>query len=76
MGFSRQENWGGLPFPPPGYLPDPGIEPVSLASATLQVDSLPLYYMGEPHIVIKEANPCRYDGIKSASTVFRFGLGT
>ena len=27
MGFSRQECWSGLPFPPPGDLPDPGIEP-------------------------------------------------
>ena len=27
MGFSRQEYWSGLPFPSPGYLPDPGIEP-------------------------------------------------
>jgi len=26
-GFSRQEYWSGLPFPPPGDLPDPGIEP-------------------------------------------------
>ena len=32
IGFSRQEYWSGLPFPPPGYLPDPGIEPVSLVS--------------------------------------------
>ena len=29
MGFSRQEYWSGLPFPPPGDLPDPGIEPLS-----------------------------------------------
>ena len=29
MGFSRQEYWNGLPFPPPGHLPNPGIEPVS-----------------------------------------------
>ena len=27
MGFSRQEHWSGLPFPSPGALPDPGIEP-------------------------------------------------
>ena len=32
MGFSRQEYWSGLPFPPPGDLPDPGMEPMSLAS--------------------------------------------
>ena len=30
MGFSRQENWSGLPFPSPGDLPNPGIEPGSL----------------------------------------------
>ena len=38
MGFLRQEYWSGLPFPSPGNLPDPGIEPRSL---TLQADSLP-----------------------------------
>ena len=31
MGFSRQEYWSGLPFPSPGNLPDPGIEPKSPA---------------------------------------------
>ena len=31
MGFSRQEYWNGLPFPSPEDLPDPGIEPGSLA---------------------------------------------
>ena len=31
MGFSRQEYWSGLPFPSPGDLPDPGIEPRSSA---------------------------------------------
>ena len=38
MKFSRQEYWSGLPFPSPGDLPDPGIEPRSPA---LQADSLP-----------------------------------
>ena len=37
MGFSRQEYWSGLPFPSPGDLPDPGIEPRSPA---LQADPL------------------------------------
>ena len=32
MGFSRQEYWGGLPFPSPGDLPNPGIEPGSPVS--------------------------------------------
>ena len=35
MGFSRQEYWSGLPFPSPGDLPDPGIEPASLSSSAL-----------------------------------------
>ena len=35
MGFSRQEYWSGLPFPPPGDLPDPEIEPGSLRSPAL-----------------------------------------
>ena len=39
MGFPRQECWNGLPFPSPGDLSDPGIEP---ASPAWQVDSLPL----------------------------------
>ena len=33
MGFSRQEDWSGLPFPSPGGLPDPGIEPAAPALA-------------------------------------------
>ena len=33
IGFSRQEHWSGLPFPSPGDLPDPGIEPTSPALA-------------------------------------------
>ena len=35
MGFSRQEYWSGLPCPPPGDLPHPGIEPTSLRSPVL-----------------------------------------
>ena len=34
-GFSRQEYWSGSPFPPPGALPDPGIEPMSTVSPAL-----------------------------------------
>ena len=37
MGFSRQEYWNGLPFPSPGYLPNPGIIP---GSPALQTDAL------------------------------------
>ena len=38
LGFSRQERWSGLPFPSPGDLPSPGIEP---GSPALQADALP-----------------------------------
>ena len=38
MEFSRQEYWSGLPFPSPGDLPDPGLEP---GFPTLQADTLP-----------------------------------
>jgi len=33
MGLSQQEHWSGLPFPPPGDIPDAGIEPVAPALA-------------------------------------------
>ena len=45
MGFSKQEYWSGLPFPSPGDLPDPGIEPGSPAS---QGDALPSEPPGNP----------------------------
>ena len=47
LGFSKQEYWSGLPFPSPGELPDPGIEP---RSPTLQADALPAaaYYIHIP----------------------------
>ena len=48
MEFSRQEYWSGLPFPTPGDLPDPGIEPVSLHLLHWRVDSLPLQHLGSP----------------------------
>ena len=48
MGFSRQEYWSGLPCPPPGELPDPGIEPSSPVAPSLQADSLPLSHQGSP----------------------------
>jgi len=49
MRFPRQEYWSGLPFPSPGDLPNPGIEPVSPA---LQVDSLPLSLQGSPDMYV------------------------
>ena len=46
MVFPRQEHWSELPFPLPGILPNSGIDPRSLASPALQVDSLPLSQQG------------------------------
>ena len=46
MGFSRQKYWSELPCPPPGDLPDPGIEP---GPPALQADSLP---PGKPSILV------------------------
>ena len=45
MEFSRPEHWSGLPFPSPGDLPNPGIEPRSPA---LQADTLPVEPQGKP----------------------------
>ena len=45
LGFSRQEYWNRLPFPSPGDLPNPGMEPRSPA---LQADFLPLHHLGSP----------------------------
>ena len=46
MGFSRQEYWSGLPCPPPGHLPNPGMEPESPMSPAMQADSLPAEPLG------------------------------
>ena len=52
MEFSRQEYWGGLPFPSPGDLPDPGIKPMSPVAPTL-ADSLPLSHLGASLHLVK-----------------------
>ena len=53
MEFPRQECWSGLPFPPPGHLPEPRMEPTSPMSPGLQVDSLPAepFVKRELHII-------------------------
>ena len=50
MGFSRQEYWSGLPCPPPGDLPNPGINPCLLRLLHWQAGSLPLVSPGKPHL--------------------------
>ena len=50
MGFSRQEYWSGLPFPSPGDLPNPGIEPRSPALQADASPSKPLLQLSKPLI--------------------------
>ena len=57
-GLSRQEDWSGLPFPSPGDLPDPGVEP---ASPMLQADSLP----SEPPKKAEQQGQCVVRKIRS-----------
>ena len=62
LGFSRQGYWGGLPCPPPGELPDPGIKPMSPA---FQADS----FTTEP-----PGKPLSYTCMHSFSYSFHYGL--
>ena len=57
MGFPRQEDWSGLPFPPPGDLPDLGIPPASPASPALAEDPLLLSQQGNPKESLVAAKP-------------------
>ena len=57
MGSSRQEYLSGLPFPPPGNLPDPGIEPRSPA---LQADTSTSEPPGKPVYIYIDIQRCRY----------------
>ena len=52
MGFSRQEYWSGLPFPSPGDIPDPGMEPRCPA---LQADALTSELSGKPKMEVESA---------------------
>ena len=47
-----QEYWSGQSYLSPGDLPDPGIEPTSLAAPALQVDSLSLCHWGSPYMLV------------------------
>ena len=52
MGFSRQEYWSGLPFPPPEDLPNPGIEPLSPESPALAVVFFTTEPPGKPFLLL------------------------
>ena len=81
MGFSKREYWSGLPCPPPGDLPDPGIKP---RSPTLQVDSLLSELPGKPiwdyYMELKSLHALavgailrtkRYKETKNSSAIFK-----
>ena len=57
VGFSRQEYWSELPFPSPGDLPNPGIEP---GSPTLQADALPSEPPGTTQSKVAQSCPTMY----------------
>ena len=57
MGFFRQECWGGLPFPSPGDLPDPGIESSSLALASGFLTGVELMYCVGNSVLVSGVQP-------------------
>ena len=60
MEFSRHEYYSGLPFPTPGYLPLPGIKPMSLVLSALAADSSPRQHLGSHnHIYMVIYKPYR-----------------
>ena len=65
MEFCRQEYWSGLPFPPPGDLPDPGIQPTYPA---LQADSLPSKPLGKP--CIDESTPLNEENVEIGKKIW------
>ena len=52
MGFSKEEYWSGLPFPSPGDLPNPGIEPTSLTSPAMAGEFFTTYATWEAHPIL------------------------
>ena len=71
MGFSRQEYWSGLPFPSPGDLPDPGVEPRSPA---LQADALSSEPPGKPRRGVISKGESRRRELQTAQTSADFSF--
>ena len=55
MGFSRQKYWSGLPYSPPGYLSNPGMEPRSLTTPAMASGFLPLMPPRKPFLSMDNA---------------------
>ena len=75
MEFSRLGYWSGLPCPPPGDLPDPGLEPVSLASPALQAGSFPTEPPGSPLFVVHSYLKYHLSRIYCLPTVYLRHIG-
>ena len=74
MGLSGQEYWSGLPFLPPGHLPDPGVEPTSPALAGRLFTTEP---HGEAHVChmvlnVKEKSKAHLEGIWTVDEGLQF----
>ena len=74
-GFPGQEYWSGLPCPPPGDLPDPGIKPSSPVSLALQADSVPLSHQRSPFNLGHDAFPRFRDAFQIHSACVSIGHG-
>ena len=61
MRISRQDYWSGLPFPSPGDLPDPGMEPVSPASPALAGGFFATESPGKPKMLVAQLCPSFWD---------------
>ena len=70
IGFSRQEYWSGLPFPPPEDLPDPGIESASLISPALAGD----FFTTSTESIEQRQNFCHILSYLPCSISFLFPL--
>ena len=77
MGFSWQEYWSGLPFSPPGDLPDPGIEPLSPVAPASQADSSLLSHRGSPLFPIGNARlECCLGVWKRSQSLISLSIGS
>ena len=71
MGFSRQEYWSGLPCPPPGDLPDPGMKPVCLLSSVLAGRIFTIVPTGKPYTTMTKI-AMRFSSVQLLSCVQLF----
>ena len=72
-GFSRQEYWSGLPFPSPGDLPDPGIEP---GSPALQSEALTSETPRKPIVCVTVSKKCQHNFAKGMLTSLNIRIQT